>query len=550
MTEALIGTESNDWKNGLRSARMHGYGTSAITMQENKSNGLGTLSFFYRRYGSDAQVNWKAEYSIDNGNSWIQIGSAFTAPASDTPSFFSELVNVSGNVRIRILSATGSGSTNKRLNIDDITLTDYAPVEPTIIINPSLLSGFNYEAMNGPSSAQSYILTANNLNPLTGNITVSASGSFEVSDNNTLFYPTLVLPYSGGTISELTLYVRLKAGLNPGTYQNENIVHTGGGATALLGVSGSVFISIIPLTGDGYYESFTSFVSIASLPGGWSLGDEYVYEGDFGTGSTGGLRGNGVLGIQLSGTYPNNMLTATLTLQNQTGVTLNNLDVSYTGKVARNDQPGTPKWVVSVNGTEIPELEYSTAEGINLTKNATLTGFNIAEGEYVVIQWFTTIVGTNGTRRQIGLDDVIVSTNINNNPFISVTAGLVPFLTGQGIPSEAQSYLLGGLELSQNINLTACTGFEISVDGGVNYSASTNVLPAFEGQVFIRMTGISSGFFTGYITHTSLGAEQFSLPVSGIVSNTSPEPVELPYLQASRLIAYPANTDITLEWIP
>lgn len=80
-------------------------------------------------------------------------------------------------------------------------------------------------------------------------------------------------------------------------------------------------------------EDFTSFTSLESLPFGWTLSNQYTYGGDFGTGSTGGLRGNGVLGIQLTASAPNNDLTATLTLKNQTGATINNLNVAYQGKV-------------------------------------------------------------------------------------------------------------------------------------------------------------------------------------------------------------------------
>ena len=125
MTEALIGTDTNDWKNGLRSVTIRGYGTSAMTMEANKSNGLGTISFYYRRYGTDAQVDWKVEYSTDDGSNWTQIGSDFTAPASAVVQTFSQTINVTGNVRVRIKRATESGTANKRLNVDDITLTDY-----------------------------------------------------------------------------------------------------------------------------------------------------------------------------------------------------------------------------------------------------------------------------------------------------------------------------------------------------------------------------------------------------------------------------------------
>ncbi len=35
MTEILIGTSTSDWKNGARSARLRGYGTSVMTMLAN-----------------------------------------------------------------------------------------------------------------------------------------------------------------------------------------------------------------------------------------------------------------------------------------------------------------------------------------------------------------------------------------------------------------------------------------------------------------------------------------------------------------------------------
>ncbi len=125
LTEVLINPDPNDWKNGSRSARLRGYGGSVMTMLENKNGGLGTISFSYRRYGTDIQVDWMVEYSTDDGANWTQIGDAFTAPASNDISTFNQTVNVTGNVRVRIKRATETGNANRRLNIDDITLTDY-----------------------------------------------------------------------------------------------------------------------------------------------------------------------------------------------------------------------------------------------------------------------------------------------------------------------------------------------------------------------------------------------------------------------------------------
>ncbi len=167
MTEALIGgSEPADWKNELKSARLRGYGTSSMTMLEDKTEGLGTVSFYYRRYGTDTQVDWKVEYSSDEGDTWTQVGEDFTAAASDTEQLFSEEVNVVGNVRIRIKRATESGTKNQRLNIDDILLTDYEPSDwlatPTGLVSSDVgADGFtaSWDAVTGAEAYKISIYT-------------------------------------------------------------------------------------------------------------------------------------------------------------------------------------------------------------------------------------------------------------------------------------------------------------------------------------------------------------------------------------------------------
>lgn len=122
LNETLIGTLESDWKEDLRSARLRGYGVSSMTMQEDLTNGLGVITFQYRHYGSDAQVDWRVEYSTDGGTNWMQAGHDFIASDTDEVQVFSNAVNRSGNVRVRIKRATESGTTLKRLNIDNLVL--------------------------------------------------------------------------------------------------------------------------------------------------------------------------------------------------------------------------------------------------------------------------------------------------------------------------------------------------------------------------------------------------------------------------------------------
>lgn len=179
LTDEKIGIGDDDWKNGARSGQMRGYAASAMTMLEDLTNGLGTLSFEYRRYGTDEQVDWKAEYSTDGGASWTQAGSDFTAPASDDVQTFSEEINVYGHVRVRIKRATESGSTTRRLNIDDITMTFTGPLEYHVSVDQT--NGF--QVLPGESG----ILTAAAANGTPPYAyaweTTMAPGDYEASQN-------------------------------------------------------------------------------------------------------------------------------------------------------------------------------------------------------------------------------------------------------------------------------------------------------------------------------------------------------------------------------
>jgi hypothetical protein len=176
---ARTGDGTSDWKNGLRSGRMHGEGVSSMTMLEDLTNGLGTLSFQYRRYGTEDQVDWKAEYSTDGGTGWTQVGSDFTAPASDDVQTFSEDVNVYGNVRVRIKRATESGLLTRRLNIDDITMTFTGPLEYHVSVDRT--NGFQVL----PGESGTITATAANGTPPYGYAweTTMAEGDYEASQN-------------------------------------------------------------------------------------------------------------------------------------------------------------------------------------------------------------------------------------------------------------------------------------------------------------------------------------------------------------------------------
>jgi len=99
--------------------------------------------------------------------------------------------------------------------------------DPTIVISPSVFSGFSYDVGNGPSSAETFTISGINL---TGNITLTESANYEISTNGVTYSSPIILTQSGGSVGNTTIYVRLKSGLPIGLYDSETITATSSGA--------------------------------------------------------------------------------------------------------------------------------------------------------------------------------------------------------------------------------------------------------------------------------------------------------------------------------
>ncbi len=133
LTEALIGTLANDKKNGMRALRIRRDGDTAglAEMRTDKACGIGTVSFLYAAYGAETgQPRLLVEYSTDAGVSWSPAGTAIEVfPESLTP--WSATLNVAGYARIRLRTDT-SGTNQRRINIDDLMLTDFHDGTPWV----------------------------------------------------------------------------------------------------------------------------------------------------------------------------------------------------------------------------------------------------------------------------------------------------------------------------------------------------------------------------------------------------------------------------------
>ncbi len=219
LTEVLIGTDAADFRNGVRSARFRGYGTSSMTMNADKPDGLGVLSFQYRRYGTDAQTTWRVEASTNAGSSWFQVGDIFTAGANVAT--FNATVNIEDPIRIRIRENTGSGTSNRRMNVDDIVLSGYTGGDEGDLVNSSIQSHFLPDGVGPISFQYRHVLDSA---PPAGSIMRAA---IQLSSNGVTWVTTNTLTIANSTYQPYELFLNLPQ------YTYVRIAVTGGTSQAL-----------------------------------------------------------------------------------------------------------------------------------------------------------------------------------------------------------------------------------------------------------------------------------------------------------------------------
>lgn len=142
---------------------------------------------------------------------------------------------------------TSAGSSN-RGQYDNFKVTVMSISSPLLAVTPSILNNFAYLIQTGPSPAQSYSLSGQNLTGFPGTISVTGSTNYEVSSDNSSFSSSIGIPYSGSTLSSTPVFVRLKANLPAGDYNGEAISNAGGGVSSPVTVTCNGMVLPLPST--------------------------------------------------------------------------------------------------------------------------------------------------------------------------------------------------------------------------------------------------------------------------------------------------------------
>jgi hypothetical protein len=228
---------------------------------------------------------------------------------------------------------------------------------------------------------------------------------------------------------------------------------------------------------------------------------------------------------------------------NNTGGTITTLNLSYIGEqwrlgsTGRNDrldfQYSTDATsLTSGTWTDVNTLDFiapissgttGALNGNSSINNATITGsitgLSISNGSTIFLRWND--LDATGADDGLSIDDFSISIPIPSITLNPTT--LTAFTTTQNTTSTAQSYTVSGSNLTDNITITAPSGFEVSKTDASTGFAETQTLTQSGGTIssttiYARLTGTTVGTPSGNITHIS-GSTSQNMAVTGNVLN-------------------------------
>ena len=230
----LRGNGSSSYENGLK----QGY----LFVTENNSDGTFTL----KTYLVDANSNIEKQSYVTTAVIAKGEPCWFRATAVSDKLIFecsSDSANWEGDTETVIIDSTYSaGSTQFVWGLGNDTFNwvvdNIRAISGTISVVPDIVSGLNYVQGDGPSESESFVVSGNSL---LDNIKITPPDEFEVSLNaNSGFADSLTLTLENNTVTSTIIHVRLKAGLNGGTYNDAILINSTKSHSCTLDVSGEV----------------------------------------------------------------------------------------------------------------------------------------------------------------------------------------------------------------------------------------------------------------------------------------------------------------------
>ncbi|REJ82829.1 MAG: hypothetical protein DWQ44_01560 [Bacteroidetes bacterium] len=270
----------------------------------------------------------------------------------------------------------------------------------------------------------------------------------------------------------------------------------------------------------------------ASSTASTTAGGVNNYNGKIGILGTGSLDPSIALAINTTGLGSIQVNFNAMTIRNQqdgTNTRQNGMDLQYrVGTIAG-------PWV-SVSGLTNGVYQNLTGSANNQTTAVTtpqnvlpvsLTLPSDCNNQSVVyLRWVQKDISGGGGRPSFAIDDISI-TGSALPPTINVSTTTIPdFGNVQTGSSSAEAfYTVSGFNLFNDINISAPSQFEISLTSGSGFTNSINLTPSSgtvgHTPIFVRFSPTVTGAASGNITHTSTGATQKDISVSGTGTSCS-----------------------------
>ncbi len=430
------------------------------------------LQFAYRK----EQIPNLPDLVLDfwNGTEYVNVPFTFNEEASAAQGWYlSPLINLPAAAQINGLKLRWVRNTNgTTTRIDDVVLKGTATT-PLLSTSPAAVAGLNYIFGSGPSAAQSFALSGNNLNGSNVTATLPASSSFEISSNAMGTYGSSVIlsSYNGASTD---IFVRLKSGLAVGPYNDVVTISGGGVANVNLNVSGSVNEQIFLI-----YEFTGDNLSATQFPNNSTASDLQISDTAivFGTSQASTWTGSGVPYAQGQIWDATTAATAKYffyTLEANSGYAIDLTNISFEW---RSTAQGPSAITVEVNGVEVST--FDAAADVTSVFTAPLNIVNQNQVEVRIKGWL------NGSRETVGsgqlrIDDIRldgeVKVALSVNDFSSNKVNLYP-----NPVNSNQNVFIKDFEGNKLIEVFDYTGKKL---------ISQNT-----ADDFVNMTGLSSGVY-------------------------------------------------------
>jgi hypothetical protein len=266
------------------------------------------------------------------------------------------------------------------------------------------------------------------------------------------------------------------------------------------------------------------WASTGMSDGAMNFGDSKII-GDYARGTTaGGVSSGGFYALTYSGNValmaqPTssdfNPGTLTLRLQNNSGETIVELDADYDLVILNNeDRASSFNFSYSVDDatyTSVPALDYTSdllrlvGPAIVVPRSTTITGLNVADGQFIYLRWNVADAGGAGSRDELGLD------NISVTAAGGASVAAFNFDASSLSVSEADS----SVNVSVSLSEAADCGVDVSLIGG---SASNGLDYQFTSPTTLSYTsggGLTASFAIDLLDDLLLeGSESFTLEIT------------------------------------